>query len=523
MVKHSPYPDLVIPEVPVHEYILKQIAAYGDDIALIDNTKGETLTFNQVSEHVRKLASALNKLGIKKGDIVAICSSNCIEYIVVMLAVSACGGITTTCNPLYSETEILQQLKLSNPNAAFCDLDVYKRLKSVKKYLSTLKNVFTFEETPEITSYAKLVRTDDGQGYPFVQFDPRNDVFLLPYSSGTTGLPKGVVVSHYYTMAQTVINSVSFYQSRSSCQYIVIPMFHVFGYSMALHTISRGSKLVVDKRFHLETMLEAVQRHQVTHVCTVPPIMIALASTHLHTKYNTSSLKRMLTGAAPCAPSLIRTVQDKYNLLITPGYGMTEMVPITLADPLVSRSDSVGTIVPNTEIMVIDPETGKELNAGEDGEILARGPQMMSGYLGNTQATKRTINADGWIHTGDLGHYDEDGMLYVVDRLKELIKYKGFQVAPAELESVLLTHPDIKDAAVIGIPDVLAGELPKAFVVRKSPSLTEEAVIKFVERDLVHYKRLRGGVQFVETIPQSASGKILRRELRKMSIGKSHL
>ncbi|XP_039261704.2 uncharacterized protein LOC120337870 [Styela clava] len=518
MVMHSPYPDLVIPEVPLHEYILKKIQNYGDDIAMVDYTRGESITFRQVHDQIRRCASALYKRGMRKGDVVAICSSNRVEYAIIILAAAACGGISTTCNPVYQKAEILQQFRLSKPNIVFCDSEAFQRMRDIAEDLPTLREVYTFGETQGSISYNTLVHNDDGKDFPRVQIDTKEDLLLLPYSSGTTGLPKGVMLTHHNLMAQMILTVVVFYQTRCSSYYMVVPMFHTFGYSMTLYMLMQGTKNVFDSRFEVERLLKALETHKVTHFSAVPPIMLKLAQTDLDKKYDLSSLQRMVSGAAPTAPSLITEIQEKYNILVTQSYGMTEMVPLAMADPLVKKLNSVGNIAPNTIIKVIDIETGKELGIGEDGEIVAKGPQMMKGYLQNPDATARTIDLEGWIHTGDIGHYDENGMLYVVDRLKELIKYKGFQVAPAELEALLLTHPDILDAAVIGVPHPDAGEVPKAFIVKRDAALTAEDVEWFVAKELAHYKKLRGGVEFLETIPKSPSGKILRRELRKLPI-----
>jgi acyl-CoA synthetase (AMP-forming)/AMP-acid ligase II len=280
---------------------------------------------------------------------------------------------------------------------------------------------------------------------------------------------------------------------------------------MGLH---QGATIVLMPRFDLEQFLGLIQKHRVTLSHIVPPIVLQLAQNPIIDNYDLSSLKMIFSGAAPLGVELSRECIERIGCGIRQGYGMTETSPVTHSSP--SNPDdmklgAVGTAAPNTECKLVDPASGEELGPNQEGELWVRGPQIMKGYLNNLEATARTIDSDGWLHTGDIGYADEDGHFFIVDRLKELIKYKGFQVAPAELEAVLLSHPAIVDAAVIPCADEEAGEVPKAFVVLKGEASAEE-IMDFVAERLAPHKKIRF-VEFIAQIPKSASGKILRRVL----------
>jgi acyl-CoA synthetase (AMP-forming)/AMP-acid ligase II len=268
------------------------------------------------------------------------------------------------------------------------------------------------------------------------------------------------------------------------------------------------------QRFDLEQFLAAIQKYRVTLSHIVPPIVLKLAKDPMVDNYDLSSLRMIFSGAAPLGAELSRECMNRIKCGIRQGYGMTETSPVTHsspADPASMRLGAVGTAAPNTEVKLVDPATGAELGANEEGEICVRGPQIMKGYLNNPEATTRTVDSDNWLHTGDIGYADDDGHFFVVDRVKELIKYKGFQVAPAELEAVLLTHPAIADAAVIPCRDDEAGEVPKAFVVTRQDTSGQE-IMDFVAARVAPHKKIRE-VEFIPQIPKSLSGKILRRVL----------
>jgi acyl-CoA synthetase (AMP-forming)/AMP-acid ligase II len=335
---------------------------------------------------------------------------------------------------------------------------------------------------------------------------------VLPYSSGTTGLPKGVMLTHRNLVSQLAqVDSVEAPDLKALLG--VLPCFHIYGMVVILNFgLLRGATIVMLPRFDLEAFLRVLQDWPIALAHIVPPIMVALAKHPIVDSYNLSNVRWLLSGAAPLGTELTEAVEKRLSVKVRQGYGLTESSPAThITGPDRIRPGKAGELVPMTECCIVDPATGAMLGVGESGEVWVRGPQVMKGYLNNPEATALTVDKDGWLHTGDIGNVDAEGFLEVVDRLKELIKVKGFQVAPAELEALLLKHPQVADVAVIGVPDEEAGEVPKALVVSKG-SLTADEVMKYVEGKVAHFKRVRH-VSFVDAIPKSPSGKILRRVL----------
>jgi len=339
---------------------------------------------------------------------------------------------------------------------------------------------------------------------------------VLPYSSGTTGLPKGVMLSHHNLVANLVQGGTLLELPPHATTLAILPFFHIYGMMVLMNTyLWAGGTLVTLPRFDLETSLRLIAQYRMEKLMVVPPLVLALAKHPMVDQYDLSSVRMIMSAAAPLGVELANACAARLGCEVMQGYGMTEASPIThLTPPGGSRAGAVGQTAPLTQSRVVDPETALDMPEGEPGEVWVCGPQVMLGYLNNAEATARTVTADGWLRTGDLGRIDAEGYLWILDRVKELIKVKGFQVAPAELEAILLGHPEIGDCAVIGVADDEAGELPLAFVVRRGDSaITEEAVKAHLAGQVATYKRL-SAVRFTDTIPKTASGKILRRHLR---------
>ena len=349
-----------------------------------------------------------------------------------------------------------------------------------------------------------------------VEVDPSSHVVVLPYSSGTTGLPKGVMLTHRNLVANLVQVEDALSIEDGEIVLAVLPFFHIYGMQVLLNEfLSRGATIVTVPRFDLEQCLSIIQERKITRLFAVPPIVLALAKHPLVDKYDLSSLKQVFSGAAPLSAELAQEAAKRIDCDVVQGFGMTELSPVShVTWPGQFKPGTVGVTIPNTKCRIVDPETGEDQGVGGVGELWVQGPQVMAGYLNNAEATALTIDAEGWLKTGDVATIDADGHVTIVDRLKELIKYKGFQVPPAELEALLLTHPKIADVAVIGVPDTEAGEIPRAFIVlRADQTLTAADVTAFMHDKVATYKVVHD-VVFVDAIPKSASGKILRRLLR---------
>ena len=346
--------------------------------------------------------------------------------------------------------------------------------------------------------------------------DVFTNVIAMPYSSGTTGLPKGVMLSHYNLVSNLAqINSVVNYEP-GEVALAVLPFFHIYGMQAVMGSLlAEGVTVITVPRFDMEQVLTLIQDYRVTQFFVVPPIVLGFAKHPLVDQYDISSLRKIFSGAAPLGAELTEEAARRVDCPIVQGYGMTEMSPVShLTEGYNSKPGSCGITAPNTASRIID-ENGNDLGVDEAGELLVKGPQNMLGYLNNPEATTETLDEDGWLHTGDVARIDADGHMFIVDRVKELIKYKGFQVAPAELEALIVTHPAVADVAVVGIPDDEAGELPKAFVTLKAENdISAEEIMTFVSEHVASYKRIRQ-VSFIDSIPKSASGKILRRLLKE--------
>jgi acyl-CoA synthetase (AMP-forming)/AMP-acid ligase II len=507
-----------MPEIPEHDiasFVLAGAGEHGERPALVDGPSGREIGYAQLAAASGAFAGALAARGIGKGDAVCIYMPNLPEYSIAFHGVARAGAVNTTANPLYTAQELRHQLEDS----------AAKLLITVPPFLETARAAIEGTEVEEIV----LVGGESGDGVvaasellgaaedpPEVEIDPRSDLAVLPYSSGTTGLPKGVMLTHHNLVANVVQTRAAIPVEPDDVFIAVLPFFHIYGMTVIMNMgLASGAKVVTMPRFDLEQFLGLIEQHRVTAAYVVPPIALALAKHPAVEGHDLSSLRMVMSGAAPLGPELTEQVGERLGVPVTQGYGMTELSPVTHVSRLDAiKSGSIGPLVPGTEARIVDPESGEDVADGERGELWIRGPQVMRGYLNNEEATAETIDSEGWLHTGDVATRDEDGCYAIVDRLKELIKYKGFQVPPAELEALLIAHPAVADCAVIGVPDEEAGELPKGFVVvAEEAEVSDEELLEHVAGQVSPQKRLRL-IERVDQIPKSASGKILRRELR---------
>ena len=512
MIFKSPYPDISIPEVPIADFVLENASRFSDKPALIDATTDRSLTYQEIADAVKHLAAGLAAHGFGKGDVLAIHALNCPEYAIAFLGVAKLGGVCTMVSPLFNESELSTQLRDSGAKYLLTDPQLADVALAAAR-TANISRVFAFGETEGAIPFSSLLE-NSGEAPP-VEIDPRSDIVMLPYSSGTTGLPKGVMLTHYNLVGMlSQVEAVDVLESGDTT-ICVIPCYHMYGLHIVINLALRtGATAVTLRQFDLEKFLRALEKYKVNVVPAVPPIVLALSASPLVERFDLSKLEALHCGAAPLSSEVANTCSERLGVRISFGYGMTELSSLShlsYRNAGKHKPDSIGYCVPNTFCKIIDVESRQDLKPGEKGEVCIRGPQIMKGYLGQPDATAEIIDSEGWLHTGDIGYADEDGALFIVDRLKELIKYKGRQVAPAELEAVLLSHPAIADAAVIPSPDEKAGEVPIAFVVLKQSALPDE-IINFVSERVAAHKRIRR-VEFVDEIPKSPAGKILRRLL----------
>ena len=515
-IYRSPHADVDVPATSLAEFVLARAPERRTRAALVDGPTGRTISYAALAELVDRAAASLRRAGLRHGDVCAIHSCNTIDYPIAVLAIVRLGAIVTTANPLYTVDELVPQLQDSRarflftfPGVAQVALDAAQR--------AGVTRVYSFGgEVPGATPFDELLaRSEEAEGSdPSVAIDP-DDIAMLPYSSGTTGLPKGVMLTHRNLIANILqLDGTDHYRDGEDTLVCFLPFFHIYGLSVImLAGLWRGATFVVMPRFDLSQYLDLIERHRATFLHVVPPVVLALAKHPAVEGRDFSSVRRMFSAAAPLGCDVIASCSARTGCGVSQAYGLTETSPLTHCSPTpeIAARGSIGVPAPGTECRLVTA-TGAPAPAGSEGELWIRGPQIMRGYFHNVAATRATVDDDGWLHTGDIARVDEEGNFYIVDRLKELIKYKGMQIAPAELESVLVGHPSVSDAAVIAIPDEEAGEIPKAFVVRRDP-VTEEALMAFVATRVAPYKKVRR-VEFIEQIPKSASGKILRRVLR---------
>ncbi|KXJ19134.1 4-coumarate--CoA ligase 1 [Exaiptasia diaphana] len=501
--------------------MLERFELFGDRSAISDGPTGRSYTYKEVSQLTKKAGSALKRLGVGSDDVIALHLPNIPEYVPIFYGIQAAGNIISTINSALLADEIAYQLQDCGAKYVISTSPIMAAAKeaATKANISS-QNVLDFEYLWD------LIVKDDGSHLPEVYMtdNPDEHVFCLPYSSGTTGRPKGVMLTDTNFIAHAMVfGNERFMSKREDIEQEsvlgLLPFFHAYGLAYIIGTcLHLGSKVVCMQKFEPEMFLKIIEREKLTELPIVPPLALFLAKDPMVDNYDLTAVEKILSAAAPLAKEVEELLWKKLPTarVIRQGWGMTETTAGCIINPSeksLVKSGSVGVLLPLIEGKVIDLETGESVGPNIDGEICVKGPTVAKGYLNNPEATAETINKDGWLHTGDIGHYDEDKYFYIVDRKKELIKYKGFQVAPADLEAVLVSNPSIADAAVIGIPDDKGGEVPKAFVVPRG-EITEEQIKDYVASKVSPHKRLRGGVTFVDMIPKTASGKILRRMIR---------
>jgi len=529
----SPFPEVDIPSSSVYDFLFDGIDETDlDRVALVDAKSGKQTSYREMIARVDAFAGALTGRGIGVGDVVGLLSPNSSGFAVAFHGILRSGATATTVNALFTAKDIAKQLTDSNAKMLVTVTPLLAQAKEAAAAVGMADSdlVVLDGDGHEIDGHPNAADLmQPGLPAPDVSFAPSSHLAVLPYSSGTTGNPKGVMLTHRNLVANVAQIRPLHGMVADDVVVAVLPFFHIYGMTVLLNAaLHARARLVIMPSFDLGEFLASIANHKCTIAFIAPPVAVALAKHPLIDDYDLGSLNVVMSGAAPLDADLGQAVADRLGCRVVQGYGMSELSPVSHITPFDAGAhdvagtaplSSVGWTVSNAASKIINPETGDEINVpteglSETGELWFKGPNVMAGYLNNDTATKETIDDDGWLHTGDLAQVDANGCVYIVDRLKELIKYKGYQVPPAELEAVLLSHPAIADAAVIGVVNDEGEEVPKAFVVKQAEQdLGADEVIEYVAGQVAPYKKVRQ-VEFIEAIPKSASGKILRKDLR---------
>ncbi|KIX05989.1 uncharacterized protein Z518_03963 [Rhinocladiella mackenziei CBS 650.93] len=527
----SPYPDIQIPNVDLWGLMFEQPRDFPDSQVIyraVDSTR--QYTWSDVKEAATAFGAGLRNLwDWQKGDVLNVFAPNDVDMGPIIYGVFYAGGIVSPANPAYSADELSFQLSNSGSKAIVTTSRFWPTaVKAAKKSNIPEDRVILLgsdrDPSHKIKHWTNIRKTSGAIRYRRRKMDSDKDLAFLVYSSGTTGLPKGVMLSHRNIIADVLMLKGAmgkWYSSGEDKILGVLPFFHIYGLTGLVHQpLHRGIELVVMPAFNLEVFLRAIQEHRITFIYVAPPVVVRLARDELVDKYDLSSVKMITSGAAPLTRELVDTVHKRLKIKINQAYGLSETSPMTHTQPWdewYSSVGSVGKMFPSMTAKYMSPD-GKELGPGEAGELWLAGPNVFKGYWKNEEATKDAMTPDGYFKTGDVGYQDQNHNFYITDRVKELIKYKGFQVAPAELEGKLMDHPRINDVAVIGVYDEEQHtEVPRAYVVASQGHDSEkgaEEIVQWLADKVASHKRLRGGVRFVDQIPKSAAGKILRRMLK---------
>lgn len=516
MVIRSATPDVKIPEVPFGRLVLDRARSFGSRVALVDGDTGRQLSYGELARDMEAVAANLRDRGYRKGDVFAVYCPNLPEYAVSFYAVALLGGVCTTVGALYTAGELRRQLVDCNARFLLTTPQlIEKALEAVKD--TAVEEVFVIGHAPGATPFSALLRAAGPA--PEVSVNPLEDVVALPYSSGIGGLPKGVMLTHHNLVSNLCQVDAARFVTSQDVVIGVLPFSHIYGLHAIMNvSLWNGATVVTCSSFDLRQFLSLIERHGVTFAPVVPSIMSSLSKSKAVERFDLSSLRTLVCSGAPLALDVEMLCREKLGCVVRQGYGMTETTVTFLSPPEAERvrAGSAGLCLPNMECRIVDLASGSEADTDEPGEICIRGPQVMKAYLNQPESTAQVFDSDGWFHTGDVGYVDADGYLFITGRIKELIKYNAFQVAPAELEALLLTHPHVADAAVIPSPDEKAGEVPKAIVVLRD-AVDPEEIMAFVAERVAPYKKIRK-LEVVDQIPRSALGKVLRHTLMEREL-----
>ncbi|XP_050677444.1 probable 4-coumarate--CoA ligase 1 [Leptidea sinapis] len=533
---NSPYGEIKVGSETLTDYVFKDIELWSDSPCVTCGASGRSYPYGMMRVMVEKCAHALiGHLKLSPGDRIGLILPNIPEFVVLIHGAMRAGLVVTFANPLYTAEEVRRQFNDCHVKA-IATIEMFMPIalevsKSLKDYKGTIWVGGADDKVKGIHGLQSLLITEHKVDLPTVGCE---ELCLIPYSSGTTGMPKGVMLSHrnlVTNLKQIQVPKFMKYDGEKGKGDVILtvpPFFHIYGFNGILnYNLVLGYHIVSIPKFTPEDYIKCLIEYKPSTLFVVPSLLAFLATHPAVKKEYLQSVTTIMVGAAPTTDSmlqkfLLKSEKTKDQIRLLQGYGMTESSPVTLLTPYVypySKVGSAGQVIPSTQARIVSLTTGQSLGPHEPGELFLRGPQVMKGYWNNEKATRETVDSDGWLHTGDVAYYDEDHYFYIVDRTKELIKVKGNQVSPTEIESVIMEQPAVADVAVVGVPDSLAGELPKAFVVLKpNQKLTEKQVYDIVAQKLTRYKHLEGGVVFLDAIPRNAAGKIMRNELKVLKM-----
>ena len=507
--------SLDYPEVPLFELLSLTAARYPDAIAF--SCGNQKLTYRRLDRASAVLSAHLHKRGVRQGDRIILALPNGLEFVISYYGILKAGATVCPSNPMYKAEELGYQVKDASAAGIITDGTGYEKVRHFRAQTAFKSIILAGGALEDADSLADILRKrSSALGGPAVALRPGEDIAAIVYTGGTTGFPKGAMLTHRNLVANAMQNAAWFNWTHDDVIMGVLPFYHSWGGSTCINSpIYAGARVVVLPRFDAEELLSAIQREKATVLYGATSMFISLLASPLLPQYDLSSLRYVKAGAMPVPPEVKERWEQATGVTMVTGYGLSEASPeVCNSPPKRVKPGAIGFPMMDTDGRVVDQETGtNDLPTGEVGELTIRGPQVMKGYLNRPDDNRETLR-EGWLYTGDLGFVDDEGYFHVVDRKKEIIKYKGYTIAPAEVEAALYEHPAVRECAVIGKPDELAGEVPKACVVLKAGcSATAEELIRFCEGKVAAYKRVRE-VEFVSEIPKTAVGKVLRRVLR---------
>lgn len=514
-------PSLAYPSYPYAEMLARTAERYPEHTAVV--SRDIDLTYRELDALVNSFANALLALGIRKGQVVALFMTNRPEYLISWFAIARIGAVATPMNPSYKEREVAYQLSNSEAVAVVVQANLLPLVQAVRAQTPRVRHLIVVdanEEDAQMLPFSRLIRRYPAT-MPTVGEIGEDDLVALPYSSGTTGLPKGVMLSHKNLVYNAVQSIATARLTRDDRMLIFVPLYHIYGIMLMGCAALSGARAVLMERFEPETCLRLMQEQGITILYSVPQVLAVLNDWPTLHNYDLHTVRFTQCGAAPVPPPLARRFEQLTRIPVMTAYGLTEAAPGTHSNPVYNsrfmKVETIGLPIHDTEQKIVDIETGTiELGVGEEGELIVRGPQVMQGYWKASEATAEALR-DGWLYTGDIGWRDADGYVTITDRKKEMIKYKSFSVAPAQVESIFLEHPAVADVAVVAKPDEEAGEIPKAFVVLRASYEGQDAseLMAWVNTQLATYKHVRE-IEYIAAIPRNPSGKILRRVLKEL-------